>query len=383
MKTLAFSRSRWLVLALLAGSWFPSARASDPSVTTTEATHSVVGDPEATSVKALEFERKKNWAAAIQVYQDAGEQWPSRQDFRQRRRLCEIHLRLARRYQDQSFRNVLLRLSREKSFDLFDEMIEKIESHYVDPVSLAPLVRRGLDNLEVALRDPSFTFLRLNAPDASPSRLNWLREQLRLRRDRLAVTGRDSARDEVFAACELARQAIGLNPAPVVLEFIFGTCDVLDDYTTYLTPDKLDDMFAMIDGNFVGLGVELKLDDEGLKLVGVIRGGPASDAGLKAGDRIVAVGGKSVRGLGLDEAAGRLQGNEGTSIEISILRTDRSTHEPPPDPSPRRGRERGPGQDRRTLVGRRLHPVDRVPEDLGRGTRPRRPSTSKGRGCAT
>jgi carboxyl-terminal processing protease len=329
MRTLAFSRSGWLLLALMAGAWATSARAGDPAASPTapaiEAPRAIAGDPEATLQKALDFERKKNWASALQVYQDAGEKWPSRQDFRQRKRLCEIHHRLARRYQDQSFRNVLLRLSREKSFDLYDEMLERIESHYVDPVPLAPLVRRGLDNLEVALRDPSFSFLTINAPKAAPERLAWLREQLHARRDRLVVQGRDGAREEVQAICDMARQAIGLSPAPVVLEFIFGTCDVLDEYTSYLTPDKLDDMFAMIDGNFVGLGVELKLDDEGLKLVGVLRGGPASEAGLRAGDRIVAVGGKSVRGLGLDEAAGRLQGTEGTPVEISVLHNDRST----------------------------------------------------------
>jgi len=111
----------------------------------------------------------------------------------------------------------------------------------------------------------------------------------------------------------------------VVLEFVFGACDVLDDYTAYLTPDKLDDMFAMIDGNFVGLGVELKIDEQGLRLVGVIRGGPASEAGLRAGDRIVAVGGTPVRGLGLDEAAGRLQGTEGTVVDIAVLRHDDTT----------------------------------------------------------
>ena len=80
----------------------------------------------------------------------------------------------------------------------------------------------------------------------------------------------------------------------------------------------------MIDGNFVGLGIELKLDTEGLRLVGVIRGGPAWEAGLKVGDQIVRVAGHSVRGLSLDEAASRLQGTEGTSVEITVLRSDGS-----------------------------------------------------------
>ena len=53
-----------------------------------------------------------------------------------------------------SFRNVLLRLPHEQAVDLYDEVLERIQTNYVDPVPLEPLVRHGLDNLEVALRDP-------------------------------------------------------------------------------------------------------------------------------------------------------------------------------------------------------------------------------------
>ena len=102
-------------------------------------------------------------------------------------------------------------------------------------------------------------------------------------------------------------------------------CDALDDFTSYLTPDKLEDLYAMIDGNFVGLGVELKIDKEGLRLVGVIRGGPAWDAGIKAGELIVAIDGRPIKGLSLDEAANRLQGTEGTAVQITLQRSDGST----------------------------------------------------------
>ena len=291
-----------------------------------EAHTAVDGDPVATLDRALGFERKHLWSSAVQVYRDAKLKWPSRTDFKQRLHLCEMHLRLARRYGDQSFRNVLLRLSRDKSLDLFDEMIERIQSFYVDDVPLEPLFRRGLDNLEVALRDPNFAFLKLNAPAATPEQLAYLRDQIRYRRDVLLVPNPDSARRQITEVCNLTRQSAGIPAAAVVLEFVFGICEALpDDYTAYLTPDKLDDMFAMIDGNFVGLGVELKLDDQGLRLVGVIRGGPAAEAGIKAGDRIVAVGGSSVRGLGLDEAAGRLQGNEGTVVDVTIQHPSNET----------------------------------------------------------
>lgn len=270
--------------------------------------------------EGLDCERRRDWAAAIENYRKAVDRWPSRNEFSRRLRLCELHFKLARRYQDVSFRGVLLRLSREQSVDLYSEVLERIEAHYVDPVPLEPLVRHGLDNMEVALRDP--VFLRTNATDAAPERVTWLREQLRGVRGSLAVNDRSGAIQVALTASDLARQALGLPATPVLLEFTCGACDALDDFTSYLTPDKLEDLYAMIDGNFVGLGIELKSDPQGLRLVGVIRGGPAWEAGLVNGDRVTRIAGQPVKGLSLDEAANRLQGAEGTSVDLEIVRRD-------------------------------------------------------------
>jgi carboxyl-terminal processing protease len=327
MRMMVVCRPAWLLPVLLAWALHPSARAEPPangSATSPEAAPSAKsadhpGEADAVLERALDLERKRNWAGAIEIYEDALKQWPSRIDFSHRRRLCESHFRLVRRYQDQSFRNVLLRLPREQAMALYDELLERIESNYVDPVPLEPLVRRGLDNLEVALRDPSF--LKMNAGDPAPERVTWLRDALRRQRSALSVSDRSAAQAQVLAACDLAQRALSVGNAAVILEFTYGACDALDDYSSYLTPDKLDDLYAMIDGNFVGLGVELKQDAEGLRLVGVIRGGPAWDAGLKVGDQITSVGGRSVKGLGLDEAANRLQGAEGTAVDIVVLRS--------------------------------------------------------------
>ena len=185
---------------------------------------------------------------------------PAATEFSRRLRLCELHFKLIRRYQDASFRGVLLRLPREQAIDLYDEVLERIQTHYVDPVPLEPLVRHGLDNLEVALRDP--VFVRTNVGDRGS----------RARR----VAPRPAPRPcAASSRCptgprpsSVALSACGARPPgdrdrrrpPVLLEFTCGACDALDDFTSYLTPDKLEDLYAMIDGNFVGLGIELKSD---------------------------------------------------------------------------------------------------------------------------
>lgn len=320
-------RATWFLTAILAclttidaeaDSGAPSAPMSPTSTPSKPKSETLSTDPESVLHRALDLERQRNWTAAIEIYDRALDQWPSRGEFVHRRLLCQTHYRLVRRYQDQSFRNVLLKLPRDRALALYDEVLERIESHYVDPAPLDPLVRRGLDNLEVALRDPNF--LKSNVGEVSPDRVLWLREALKRQRLRISVPDREVAHSQVLAACDLARQAIGLGDAAVILEFTYGACDALDDYSSYLTPDKLDDLYAMIDGNFVGLGIELKQDPEGLRLVGVIRGGPAFEAGLKTGDQITHISGKAVKGLNLDEAANRLQGTDGSAVEITVKR---------------------------------------------------------------
>jgi carboxyl-terminal processing protease len=322
----------WTLLAMVAGALpaaVPAAIAfadSDPSAPTSTsrpgAGSTAAPEDEAAALmeKGLDCERQRDWSAAIEQYRKAVERWPSRTEFSRRLRLCELHFKLLRRYQDVSFRGILLRLPREQALDLYAEVLERIQAHYVDPVPLEPLVRHGLDNMEVALRDP--VYLRTNVGEADPERVSWLREQLRTLRASLNAADRGSAIEVARTACELANQAILMPPTPVLLEFTCGACDALDDFTSYLTPDKLEDLYAMIDGNFVGLGIELKSDPAGLRLVGVIRGGPAWEAGLITGDRVVAIAGQPVKGLSLDEAANRLQGAEGTSVDLEVVRRD-------------------------------------------------------------
>jgi carboxyl-terminal processing protease len=55
----------------------------------------------------------------------------------------------------------------------------------------------------------------------------------------------------------------------------------------------MEEVFSQIEGNFVGLGVELKTEQAGLNIVNVISVGPAHEAGIRPGDRIVSVDGKT------------------------------------------------------------------------------------------
>jgi carboxyl-terminal processing protease len=94
----------------------------------------------------------------------------------------------------------------------------------------------------------------------------------------------------------------------------------LDEYSAFLTNGQLDDLYAQIEGNFVGLGVELKTAPDGLLVVHVIVGSPAERGGLRDGDHIVAVDGRSIGGMSVDESAQLLQGPEGSAVSLDVVR---------------------------------------------------------------
>ena len=89
-----------------------------------------------------------------------------------------------------------------------------------------PCFCRGLDNLEVALRDPAF--LKTNQIDAANAdRVRWLRDAFRTRRETVVARNRAEApRPFVLSSCDLAAQRLGLDAPAVILDspLVRATC---------------------------------------------------------------------------------------------------------------------------------------------------------------
>ena len=73
-------------------------------------------------------------------------------------------------------------------------------------------------------------------------------------------------------------------------------------------------------GEFGGLGIEVGYEDGFVKVISPIDDTPAKRAGIKAGDLIIRLDGKSVKGISLMEAVKMMRGKPGSEIELTILR---------------------------------------------------------------
>lgn len=99
-----------------------------------------------------------------------------------------------------------------------------------------------------------------------------------------------------------------------------GVMSSLDPHSSYLSPESFKEMQVQTRGEFGGVGIEITSDLSVIKVVSAIEGTPADRVGIKSGDYIVKVDGKSIYGLDLSEVVKKLRGKPRTKVNVTILR---------------------------------------------------------------
>lgn len=96
-----------------------------------------------------------------------------------------------------------------------------------------------------------------------------------------------------------------------------------DPYTYYLSAVMMEEQTEKNSGHFVGIGVDVVVNEDGYcQVVSVTEGGPAEAAGFQTGDIIVEIDGESVDGIDANEVVSRIKGEEGTEVTIGVLREE-------------------------------------------------------------
>ena len=211
----------------------------------------------ATAARGQDLETQQRWGEALADYEDAIRDYPDTSELWDRLTRGRMHYDLTRRYEDSSFMSWLQKLS---------------EQDCAGGAFRSPAEDRFLLRQAAVLAGTDAT--RRGQPGHRPSspafrQANQIRGtdevvQAFLRADPAADEG---ARPSTIKreACEvagnvarLAEQELGLRPPATVLEFTSGAACALDQYSCFLTSGQLDEVFSQIEGNFVGLGIELR-----------------------------------------------------------------------------------------------------------------------------
>ncbi|MGH8494466.1 MAG: S41 family peptidase [Moraxellaceae bacterium] len=100
---------------------------------------------------------------------------------------------------------------------------------------------------------------------------------------------------------------------------IRGMLTSLDPHSAYLDKKDFEDLQTSTTGEFDGIGLDVGLEDGVVRVVSPIDDTPAAKAGIKTGDYIIKIDGKSVQGMSLADAIGMMRGKAGTKLKLTVV----------------------------------------------------------------
>lgn len=112
----------------------------------------------------------------------------------------------------------------------------------------------------------------------------------------------------------------GTQPGKLMKTGIDAMLESLDPYTVYYPESEIEDYKLMTTGQYGGIGAKIRRINDFVVISEPYKGFPAEKAGLKAGDIILQVDGKDVKGKSTSDLSKILKGNPGTTLTVKIKR---------------------------------------------------------------
>jgi carboxyl-terminal processing protease len=140
---------------------------------------------------------------------------------------------------------------------------------------------------------------------------------------------KDQPKDDIYEQVELFGNAVSAIRTDYVTEVdskkmvygsLRGMLSSLDDFSSFLDPDEFKEMSVEAKGEFGGIGVEIGMKDGVVAVITPIAGTPADSAGIKPGDMIVKINGKTTREMTLNDTVKLMRGEPGTQITLTLWR---------------------------------------------------------------
>jgi carboxyl-terminal processing protease len=211
--------------------------------------------------------------------------------------------------------------------DMLVNALDDARGNYWRDISYKTLITSGLKGLEAFVVTPGLdkAFPNLADPIKRDAFLDTIHQSM----DTMTKSApKDEAKamrhifDELMATNQTSLQ---LPEEVVVNEFAEATVSSLDPFSKIYWPYELDDFNKTTQGEFEGVGIQIRLDEDGnLKVVSPLEDSPAYKLGIAAGDIITRINGKNAKGINVNEAVKNITGPGGTSVILTIKHPDQT-----------------------------------------------------------
>ena len=101
-----------------------------------------------------------------------------------------------------------------------------------------------------------------------------------------------------------------------------GMVEDLDPYTEYISEEGMQDFELLTTGKYGGIGSLIRQKEDYVRIAQPYQHSPADKAGLKIGDKIIAIDGKDARGFTTEQVSERLKGEPGSTVKVTVEHLD-------------------------------------------------------------
>jgi carboxyl-terminal processing protease len=232
---------------------------------------------------------------------------------------CLRRAQQVRRLRDKPSQALLADLTPSKALTLYTKVLRDLQKNYFEGSKVTPadLFQYGVQEMRLALEDDAFL-----PGDVKPAALEALKSRLdSLRDDPPALKEPADARRHLESVL-LAASDLGLKPTAVLVEFVSGACNALDEYTGYLSPTRLAQIEDDLNGKFVGIGIDVAVctnkDRKQLVIKRVYPDSPALKEALEVDQIILSIDGQTPDPADPGALIARLKGEAGTKVELEV-----------------------------------------------------------------
>jgi carboxyl-terminal processing protease len=322
---------------------------------------------------ANEYERTEHWVKAVRLYSDLGGVEPANPEWKDRLKVATRRVRLLALYAPGEFKHLqeseestrkaarklladanLLDPEEKKAATQPSEKDDKAESFKIDwhdtlqgvqmdmlkdalfdargnyyrEVSYKMLAQGGLAGVRAVATTKGLenAFSGLADPEKKAAFLAAVDDGL-ARAQAATVDGEREMLRSVLRKVQQTNEAtVKLPDEVLVSEFADGAFAELDPFSSMIWPSDLEEFNKTTQGEFSGVGIQIESDEDGsLKVASPLEDTPAYKAGIKAGDIIAKIDGKTAKGISLNQAVRSITGRSGTPVVLTVRSANGTT----------------------------------------------------------
>jgi carboxyl-terminal processing protease len=206
-------------------------------------------------------------------------------------------------------------------YDMLFDALELADRQYYRDVTFQTLLEGGLDGLKAVLTTPGLeeAFPGLKDRDKREVFLTAISECRTNARSATPDTAEDVLTQSLSKLRDVNQSTVQLPEEVFVNEFADGAFSRLDMFSTIVWPYDMEELEKTTEGEFGGVGIQIESDESGsIKVVQPLEDTPAAKAGIRPGDLITRINGKSAKGVTLDGAVKIITGIPGTSVVLTV-----------------------------------------------------------------